>query len=181
MEKYSHRKNISSNQPIVISLVKTLLSQNFCQKRVRENFLFFHTVRWKSRNFTATVFTQNFRQINNFTVNWFDVKNFVWQWIFRFSTLHSVEICKFFPHDILQKFRQINFFTKELYCKSIWRKNFAVGENFWNYHTVFYKKILWNQFRQKSMHRLISRIIFKMIVKFNILRTVCISVLLFFS
>ena len=50
--------------------------------------------------------------------------------------LHSVEICKFFPHDFLQKFRQINFFTKELYCKSIWRKIFAVGENFWNFHTV---------------------------------------------
>ena len=31
-------------------------------------------------------------------------------------------------HDILQKFRQINFLTKELYCKSIWRKNFAVGK-----------------------------------------------------
>ena len=29
---------------------------------------------------------------------------------------HSVEICKFFPHDILQKFRQINYFTKEFYC-----------------------------------------------------------------
>ena len=43
---------------------------------------------------------------------------------------------KNFPHEFLQKFRQINFFTKELYCKSIWRKNFAVGENFWNYHTV---------------------------------------------
>jgi len=39
-----------------------------------------------------------------------------------------VEICKFFPHDFLQKFCQINFVTKELYCKSIWRKNFEVGE-----------------------------------------------------
>ena len=51
--------------------------------------------------------------------------------------VHSVEICIFFPHDFLLKFRQINFFTKELYCKSIWRKIFAVGENFRNYHTVF--------------------------------------------
>ena len=27
-----------------------------------------------------------------------------------------VEIYKFFPHDFLQKFRQMNFFTIELYC-----------------------------------------------------------------
>ena len=27
-------------------------------------------------------------------------------------------------------------FTKELYCKSIWRKIFTVGENFRNFHTV---------------------------------------------
>jgi len=29
------------------------------------------------------------------------------------------KFAKFFPHDILQKFRQINFFTKEFCCKSI--------------------------------------------------------------
>ena len=43
-----------------------------CEKRVN-----FHTV-WKLRNFTATVFSQIFRQINvllkNFTVNQFDEK-----------------------------------------------------------------------------------------------------------
>ena len=62
---------------------------------------------------------------------------------------HIVEICKFFPHDILQKFRQINFFTKELYCKSIWRKIFTVGENFRNYHTVSEKFTLTEKiFRQ---------------------------------
>ena len=47
---------------------------------------------WKLRNFTATVFSQNFRQINvlqkrNFIVNWFDGKKFTWQRISRFSTL----------------------------------------------------------------------------------------------
>ena len=40
-------------------------------------------------------FSQIFRQINvllkNFTINWFDGKNFAWQWISRFSTLcHTV-------------------------------------------------------------------------------------------
>ena len=38
-------KNISSNQIYnVISFLKMLLSRNFCQKRVRENFRFYHTV-----------------------------------------------------------------------------------------------------------------------------------------
>ena len=40
----------------------------------------------------------------------------------------GVVICKFFPPRFLQNFRQINFFTKELYCKSISRKSFVVGE-----------------------------------------------------
>jgi len=34
---------------------------------------------------------------------------------------HSVEICKFFLHDILQKFRQINFLTFSL-------KNYTVNQ-----------------------------------------------------
>ena len=54
---------------------------------------------------------------------------------FLFFHTHSVEIWKFFSHDFLQTFRQSNFFTKELYCKLIWRKNSEVGENFW--HTVW--------------------------------------------
>ena len=49
---------------------------------------------------------------------------------------HSVETCKISPNCLLQQFRRINFCTKKWYCKSIWRKNFAVGENFRNYHTV---------------------------------------------
>ena len=60
-----------------------MLSRNFCEKSVRENFCIFHTVvctLWKLRDSTATVFSQKFRQINvlpkNFTINWFDGKNF---------------------------------------------------------------------------------------------------------
>ena len=45
----------------------------------------------KLRNFTATVFSLIFRQINdllkNFTVNWFHENKISWQWISRFSTL----------------------------------------------------------------------------------------------
>ena len=46
------------------------------------------------------------------------------------------KFANFSPTIFLKKFRQINVFTKKLYCESIWRKNFAVGENFRNYHTV---------------------------------------------
>ena len=64
-----------------------------------------------------------------------DSAKIMWNW------RHSVEICKFFPHDFFQKFRQITFFTKELYCKSIWRKTFAVGENFWNGKMLYYVEV----------------------------------------
>ena len=43
--------------------------------------------------------------------------------------MHSVEISKFSPHDFLQKFRQSNSFTKELYCKLISRIFFELGVN----------------------------------------------------
>ena len=56
-----------------------------------------------------------------------------------------VVICEIFLHNVLQNFRQINCFTKELYCKSIWRKNFAVGENFRNYHIVRIEKEIFRQ------------------------------------
>ena len=75
-EKFSLTKKIFRQiNSLVISLVKLLLSQNFCQKCVRVNFRNFHTVYstlWKFLNFTATVFSQKFRQINvllkNFTI-----------------------------------------------------------------------------------------------------------------
>ena len=58
----------------------------FCAKIPSNWFL----ILWKFRNFTATVFSQKFRQINvllkNFTINWFDGRKFAWQRISRFST-----------------------------------------------------------------------------------------------
>ena len=43
---------------LVISLVKTLVSQNFCQKSVRVNFCNYHNTVWKLRNFAATVLSK---------------------------------------------------------------------------------------------------------------------------
>ena len=58
----------------------------------------------------------------------------------------------FSPTLFLQKFRQTNFFTKDLYCISIWRKKFQVGENFWNYHTVNRDLFLHSTFPQHTVN-----------------------------
>jgi len=64
LEIHSHPKHISSNQ--LISLVKTLLSRNFCQKRVRVNTRNFHTVQsviwqefFEKKSVISTDFTKN--------------------------------------------------------------------------------------------------------------------------
>ena len=84
--------------------------------------------------------------------SWFHEKNFQWERE-NFSFYHTA-CYAVMPRFFSQKFRQINVFTKELYCKLIWRKNFQVGENFWNFHTeqcektrnsLSQKKISWNQ------------------------------------
>ena len=80
-----------------------------------------------------------FRQINVFTkeVNksWFD--EIFWAWL---RSIHGVEICKFFPHDFLQKVPSNQlFFTKELYCKLIWRKNIIVL-----FHTLMHARAYCN-------------------------------------
>ena len=61
-----------------------------------EFLVFPHCVRTNYGNYRILLprFLQNFRQINvllkKFTINWFDGKRFVWQWISPFSTLHCV-------------------------------------------------------------------------------------------
>ena len=94
VEKFSLPKKYFVKSALVFSLLKTILSRNFCQKCVKLNkshqFSYCVTV-WKLLNFTATLISQNFCQINvllaNFTVIWFDEKIISRQWIFRFSTL----------------------------------------------------------------------------------------------
>ena len=50
---------------------------------------------WKLQNFTATIFSQKFRQINflpkKFTLNCFDGKKIAWQRFFCFSTLCNTQ------------------------------------------------------------------------------------------
>ena len=76
------------------------------------NFWFFHNVHttlWKLQKFTATVFSQIFRQITvllkNFTVNGFDEKYFAWQWISAISTVCTLHFT-------------VNFLWLRFYVKS---------------------------------------------------------------
>ena len=97
-----------------------------------ENFSFFHT---------ATFISQNFRQINvllkNLTVNQFDEKN-VWQCAAFLVFPHCAE---FYCHIYFAEFPSNQRFTKDLYCKSIWRKK-CVAVNFSFFHTVFLEILL---------------------------------------
>ena len=58
-EIHSYRKIFRE----INSLVKTLLSRNFCQKCVREDFCNLHTTVWKNEKFGLT--EKIFRQINS--------------------------------------------------------------------------------------------------------------------
>ena len=67
-------KKISLTKKIfrqINSLVKMLLSRNFCQKHVRQNCSNFHTAGWsEERNllqFSVTHFWQKFHENNGFT------------------------------------------------------------------------------------------------------------------
>ena len=51
-------------------------------------------------------------------------------------TLTVWKLKNFSPMVFSQKFRQSNFFIKELYCKLISRIFFEMGVNYRRYHTV---------------------------------------------
>ena len=78
---------------------------------------------WKLQNFTPTVFSQIFRQINvllkDFTVNQFDEKKFAWQWFFRFSTLWLLNLDYFSGKHVVSftNLRNFTFSTHIFYVK----------------------------------------------------------------
>ena len=69
-EILSHWKKCRQINYLVISLVKPLLSRNFCKKSVRENFCNFHTVsvcKLITEILSHFFLLQNFRESNAFT------------------------------------------------------------------------------------------------------------------
>ena len=114
---------------LVISLVKQLLSQNFCQKNERVNFHNFHTTLWKLRNFTATVFSQKFRQINVLLKKLFYKliwrKKITWRSEFLvFSTLCSTQ-CGKTKNSLPHNFFPSNQFIVNFFSKTLIRRNFC--------------------------------------------------------
>ena len=82
MKNLLSQRKISSNQLYLLDLFsKTVTFTKFLPKMPdRELRLFSHwNAVWKLRNFTATILSQKFREINfllkNFTLNWLDEKN----------------------------------------------------------------------------------------------------------
>ena len=61
---YSHQKMFRQINYLVISLVNTLVSRNFCQNRVRVNFRIFHTV---CAACCVIIFWEKCRESNGFT------------------------------------------------------------------------------------------------------------------
>ena len=107
-------------------------------KNVAENLRNFHTVQrtlWKLRNFTATIFSQKFRQINfllkKFTLNCFDGKKIAWQRFFCFSTLCWVNFtknyCSFHIKFYLAKvfFVKSNLFNSFFLVKTLFSRKFC--------------------------------------------------------
>ena len=111
MEFYSHKK-IRENNIQCNLILNVLISRNFCKE-----FANIHSV----RNFTATVFSQKFRQINvlpkNFTENWFDEKKLLGSQ-FLVLPFHSIVLLLLF------------FFAKITWNQLDWRhsKSFLTWE-----------------------------------------------------
>ena len=102
-EIYSHRKKIRQITYLVISLVKILLSRNFCQKRVRVNFRNFHTVKWVLMTNQCSN-TETFRDIIfeiDFTKYFLNISIFLGLFFFHIALLsyfyiHSIRTFKEF-------------------------------------------------------------------------------------
>ena len=116
-EILSHQKNISSNQ----LFGKNRYFHEIFTKNAWERILVISTLCtvWKLRNFTATIFSQKFREINfllkNFTLSWFDEKKLDGSEFLVFphcvpviSTLRKRDHAQKFPWNQLFS----NFFSK---------------------------------------------------------------------
>ena len=133
-------KSCESQYFTFVNMYSTMLKETFYFSWIWLEIFGNNTVQLIIHLSNISIFSWKYPNIRilNRGVTWrFD--GIFWDFIFmNFLKMSTVwKFANFFPHhDILQNFRQINFFTKELYCKSIWRKIFAVGKNFRNFHTV---------------------------------------------
>ena len=106
---------------------------------IKEDKLWMFTL-WKLRNFTATIVTEKFRQINvllkNFTISWFDGKIFAF-----FLTVEN----------LLWLFFDKNFVKLMFYYKLIWRKKICVAVNLSFFHNVCQTSTFFYQRNSKNI------------------------------
>ena len=129
-EILSHRKKIREMNSLVISLVKTLLSRNFCKKSVRENFRNFHTVYhtlWKLQKFALT--KKIFRQINYLVISLGKTllsRNFCQKWVrVNFSNTLCITTWKLFREIHSHTFFDKNFVKATFLLKSWFHEIFV--------------------------------------------------------
>ena len=87
------------------------------------NFSFFHTVLWKFRNFTATVSSQKFREID-FLLKYFTLCKLIWRKKFCMAANFS------FFHTVKGNFRS-NIFTEKL------TNSTSLAKDYWTMITLF--------------------------------------------
>ena len=111
------------NDVFIKEITKELIWRNIFSVRV--NFTFFYTVKctlWKCQKFTLTIAFLG----KNFVKAKHKLLELIWRNIFLVRVHKSFGNYRIFPQEFLKKFRQINFFTKGLYWKSIWRKKVSM-------------------------------------------------------
>ena len=118
---------------------------------------------WQNRGSTAhtpgrgnygillPVVSKKIRQINvllkNFTINWFDEKNFAWQWILRFSTLCFSNFHTMKKSDFATFSREIIVFRKLSTYMYVHSPKTAICKNIRNVKLrVFWRKIVYYNF-----------------------------------
>ena len=126
----STKKIFRQINSLVSSLVKTLVSRNFCQKSVKVNFCNYHTMSsgqdwfhgkswWRSQCRNLIIFPpQFFAQINVFTKYLYCMlvwrKNFQVVWWGDFWNYHTV-LWRFNSRKILTKFKVHRFGSKSFW------------------------------------------------------------------
>ena len=82
----------------------------------RNRYSIFHSVKIREFYCHLSMFSQNFREsnflLNNFTLNWFDEKEFKWRWICRFFTFSDCIPRKLSSTCLWQNYVKLTYFFK---------------------------------------------------------------------
>ena len=131
-EIISHQYFFREISSLVTSLVKTLLSRNFCQKCVRVKFHNFHSTVHCAHCGNYTILLPRFSRKNfviNFLLKKFRYSKLIWRkkiWVAaNFLFFHNV-VCTVWKSTIksdhTEKFREINSLVTYIVKTLIWRK-----------------------------------------------------------